>query len=150
MKGTIDVGLVLGGQDSYTLTGYCDSDSASNTATRRSRTGYVFMMSGVSVSWNSQHQSTVALSTVEAEYMALTAAIQEAIFLRQLFDSMCVKQSESKMIFEDNQECIALSRNSLLNNRSKNIDIKYLFNREKVESVEVDLKYCPTKERLLI
>ena len=102
MKGTIDVGLVLGGQDSYTLTGYCDSDLASYTATRRSRTGYVFMMSGVSVSWKSQHQPTVALSTAEAEYMALTAAIQEAIFLRQLFDSMGVKQSEPKMIFEDN------------------------------------------------
>ncbi len=63
---------------------------------------------------------------------------------------MGVKQSEPKMIFEDNQVCIALSRNNLLNNISKNIEIQYLFNREKVESVEVDLKYRPTKERLLI
>ena len=82
LKGTIDVGLVLGGQDSCKLTGYCDSDWASDTATRRSRTGYVFMMNGAAVSWKSQHQPTVALSTAEAEYMALTAAIQEAIFLR--------------------------------------------------------------------
>ena len=50
LKGTIDVGLVLGGQDSCTLIEYCDSDWASDSATRRSRTGYVFMMNGVAVS----------------------------------------------------------------------------------------------------
>jgi hypothetical protein len=59
-------------------------------------------MNGAAVSWKSQHQPTVALSTAEAEYMALTAAIQEAIFLRQLLDSMGVKQLEPTMIFEDN------------------------------------------------
>jgi hypothetical protein len=94
-------------------------------------------MNGGAVSWKSQHQPTVALSTAEAEYIALTAAIQEAIFLRQLLDSMGV---EPTMIFEDNQACIALSKNSLVNARSKHIDIKYHFNREKVESGEVVLK----------
>ena len=148
LKGTIDLGLVLGGQDSCIMTGYCDSDWASDTVTRRSRTGYVFTMNGGAVSWKSQHQPTVALSTAEAEYMALTAAIQEVIFLRQLLDSMGVKQSEPTMIFEDNQACIALSKNSLVNTRSKHIDIKYHFNREKVESGEVVLKYCPSAEMI--
>ena len=78
--------------------------------------------------------------------MALTASIEEAMFLRQLLDSMCVKQPEPTMVFEDNQACIALSKNSVVNNKSKPIDIKYHINREKVESGEVDLKYCPTKE----
>ncbi len=73
--------------------------------------------------------------------MALTAAIQEAIFLRHILDSMGVKQLEPTMIFEDNQACIALIKNSLANARSKRIDIKYHFNREKVESGEVVLKY---------
>jgi hypothetical protein len=59
-------------------------------------------VNGGAVSWKSQHQPTVALSTAEAEVMALTAAIQEAIFLRQLLDMMGVKQLESTMIFEDN------------------------------------------------
>jgi hypothetical protein len=80
--------------------------------------------------------------------MALTAAIQEAIFLRQLLDSMEVKQSEPTMIFEDNQACIALSKNNLVNTRSKHINIKYRFNREKVESGEVVLKYCPSTEMI--
>ena len=50
LKGTIDLGLLLGGQDSCTLTGYCDSDWVSDTGTRRSRTGYVFIMNGCVVS----------------------------------------------------------------------------------------------------
>ncbi len=61
---------------------------------------------------------------------------------------MGVKQLEPTMIIEGNQACIALSRNSIVNNRSKHIDITYHFNREKVESGEVDLKYCPTKEMI--
>jgi hypothetical protein len=83
--------------------------------------------------------------------MALTSAIQEAIFLRQLLGSIGVKQSEPTMIFEDknNQACIALTKNSLVNTRSKHIDIKYHFNREKMENGEVDLKYCPTTEMIV-
>jgi hypothetical protein len=106
------------------------------------------MMNGATVSWKSQHQPTVAQSTAEAENMALTAAIQEAMFLRQLLYSMGVKQSEPTMIIEGNQACIALSKNIIVNIRSKHIDITYHFNREKVESGEVDLKYCPTKEMI--
>ena len=72
--------------------------------------------------------------------MALTLAIQEAMFLRQLLYSMGLKQPEPTMIFEDNQACIALSRNNIVNNISKKINVKYHFNREKVERGEVDLK----------
>ena len=86
------------------------------------------------------------MSIAEAEYIALTAAIQEAIFLRQLLDSMEVMQLEPTMIFEDNQACIALSKKSLVNARYKHIDIKYHFNREKVESGEVVPRYCPSAE----
>jgi hypothetical protein len=107
------------------------------------------MMSGVVVSWKSQHQPTVAPSTAEAEYMALTASIQEELFLRHLLDSMGVKQPKRTMIFEDNQACIALSKKSIGNNKFKHIDIKYHFNRKKVESGEVHLKYCPTNEMIV-
>ncbi len=56
---------------------------------------------------------------------------------------MGVKKFEPKRIFEDNKACIALTKNSLVNTRSKHIDIKYHFNCEKVENKEVYLKYCP-------
>jgi len=73
-----------------------------------------------------------------------------AIFLGQLLCSIGVKQSDPTMIFEDkdNQACIALTKNSLVNTRSKHIDIKYRFNREKMENGEVDLKYCPTTKMI--
>ncbi len=80
--------------------------------------------------------------------MALVSAIQEAIFMRQLLGSIGVRQSEPTMIFEDNQACIATTKNSLVNARSKHIDIKYHFNREKMENGEVDLKYFPTTEMI--
>ena len=81
IKGTIDVGLIFekdstGKQDCI---GYVDSDYAGDLDKRRSTIGYVFTFSQAPVSWRSILQSTVALSTTEAEYMAMTEAMKEAI-----------------------------------------------------------------------
>jgi Reverse transcriptase (RNA-dependent DNA polymerase)/gag-polypeptide of LTR copia-type len=150
LAGSADVGLVYGAkpQAGKELVGYSDADWAGDATTRRSRTGYVFMLNGAAVSWRSQRQQTVALSTAEAEYMALTAAIQEAVYLRQLLTDLGEKPAGATVINEDNQGCIALSRNSMTVGRSKHIDIKYHFSREKVESGEVDVQYCPTEKML--
>ena len=78
---TVDVGLVFEQKDSQYLVGYCDSDYAGDLDKRRSTTGYVFTIANAPVSWKSTLQSTVALSTTEAEYMAITEAAKEAIWL---------------------------------------------------------------------
>eukprot|EP00873_Tetraselmis_striata_P029509 jgi/Tetstr1/449773/TSEL_036837.t1 len=96
------------------------------------------------VSWKSQLHATVALSTAEAEYMALCAAVCEALFLRELLRELCCAQSEATVIFEDNQSCIALTRNPMTHGRSKHIAIKYHFTRERVLSGEVANEYRPT------
>ena len=83
LKGTVNLALqyqAKGGE----LIGYSDSDWANNLDDRHSTTGNVFLMSGGAVSWISQKQATVALSTAEAEYVALGSATQEAIWLRRL------------------------------------------------------------------
>jgi hypothetical protein len=80
LKGTADSVLMYGGAPSSKVVGWSDSDHASDIGERRSRTGYVFMLNGAAVSWKSRRQQTVALPTAEAEYMALTAATQEAMF----------------------------------------------------------------------
>eukprot|EP00873_Tetraselmis_striata_P013520 jgi/Tetstr1/433784/TSEL_002410.t1 len=98
------------------------------------------------VSWKSQLQATVALSTAEAEIMALCAAVCEALFLRELLRELCCAHSEATVIFEDNQSCIALTRNPMTHGRSKHIAIKYHFTREKVLSGEVAIEYCPTAQ----
>eukprot|EP00873_Tetraselmis_striata_P010320 jgi/Tetstr1/430584/TSEL_020381.t1 len=147
LKGTKTLGLTFsGGKADGLLHGYCDADWAGDVVSRRSTTGFVFMLCGAAVSWKSQLQATVALSTAEAEYMALCAAVCEALFLRELLRELCCAQSEATVIFEDNQSCIALTRNPMTHGRSKHIAIKYHFTREKVLSGEVAIEYCSTAQ----
>jgi hypothetical protein len=69
IAGTAQYGVVFGGSD-IPLEGYCDADYAGDTDSRRSTTGYVFLMFGGAVSWSSRLRPTVAASTVEAEYLS--------------------------------------------------------------------------------
>uniref|UniRef100_A0A3Q7I212 Reverse transcriptase Ty1/copia-type domain-containing protein n=1 Tax=Solanum lycopersicum TaxID=4081 RepID=A0A3Q7I212_SOLLC len=83
-EGTSDVGLIYGGDTQCLVTGYSDSNYAGDVDTRRSMTGYVFTLGGSVVSWKATLQPTVTLSTTEAEYMALTEAAKEGIWLKGL------------------------------------------------------------------
>jgi len=89
-------------------------------------------------------QSTVALSTTEAEYMALTQASKEAIWLRRVMGELGFRPQGPTIIYEDNQSTIALARNPVHHGRSKHIDIQHHFIRDKVESREIELIYKPT------
>jgi hypothetical protein len=89
LKGTLDHKHVYSvGQVSVALDGYADADHASDSDGRSSRTVFVFMLNGAAISWKSQCQQTVALSTAEEEYMALTSASHEALFPRQILEHM--------------------------------------------------------------
>jgi len=70
------------------LKGYSDADYAGDTETRRSITGYIFTIAGGAVSWKSQRQSMLSLSTTEAEYVAASAASKELIWLRRLLNDI--------------------------------------------------------------
>lgn len=148
LKGTAESVLMYGGAPSSKVVGWSDSDYASDIGERRSRTGYVFMLNGAAVSWKSQRQQTVALSTAEAEYMALTAATREAMFLKQLLHESHQDSGSPITIHEDNQSCIALSKNSMTTGRSKHMDVRYHFCREKVESGDIEVQYCATENIL--
>jgi hypothetical protein len=130
------------------LTGFSDSDWGSDKDTRRSTTGYVFMLCGGSISWTSKLQPTVALSSTEAEYMAACAAAQEAIFLRCLLADLGFPQSGPTTIFEDNQGCIYMSENSGTQRRGRHIDIRHHFVRERVANDEIKLTYIRTDDQL--
>lgn len=90
------------------LLGYSDSDYVNDTDTRRSTTGYVFMINGGPISWNSQRQRTVALSTTETEYMAGCTAVKEASWLRQLMQDIGEPICISTPIFIDHQSAIKI------------------------------------------
>ena len=104
IKGTIDYKIHFGSEstdNSITLKGYSDADWGSDPDSRKSTSGYVFIVNAGAVSWSSKQQPTVALSTAEAEYMALAHAMKEAIWLRTLLAELNFKQ-DTTVIFEDN------------------------------------------------
>ena len=98
--------------------------------------------------WGSKLQSRVALSTVEAEYMAISAAVQEVLFLRQLTTNLDHIPASSTKMLEDNSGCMALATNPMTTGKTKHIDIRYHFILEVVKIKEVTLEYCPTIDML--
>ncbi|ODQ69022.1 hypothetical protein LIPSTDRAFT_31489, partial [Lipomyces starkeyi NRRL Y-11557] len=100
------------------LEGYSDANWAGDLDTRRSTTGYVFKVPSGLISWRSTRQHTVAKSTAEAEYMALSGGTQEAIYLRQLLAQLSFPQTAPTTIFEDNMSCISMAHNPTFHDRS--------------------------------
>ncbi|XP_059057424.1 uncharacterized protein LOC131851019 [Achroia grisella] len=88
LKGTKDLQLRYKRNGQTFPTGYVDADYGNNLVDRRSFTGFVYMMSGAPISWEARKQRTVALSTTEAEYMALAEACKEAIYLKTLISEI--------------------------------------------------------------
>ena len=149
LKGTSEMGITFRKTaDKLTLTGYADADWAGDLDDRKSTSGYVFMLGGGPISWKSRKQQSVALSSTEAEYLAMSDATTEAIWLRGLLDELGQTQLEPTVIHEDNQGSIALSKNPEKHSRMKHIDIRYHFIREKVTSKEIIPSYINTKEQL--
>lgn len=104
---------------------------------------------GGAVSWISVKQKCVALSTAEAEYMALAGAVQEAVWMRQLLMYLVYQGSNAMTVYEDNQSSICMTKNPQFHtSRYKHIDIKYYFVCEKVIKYKIALKYCKTGDMM--
>lgn len=133
--------------DEKTIHGYCDADWASNDDDRRSCTGYVFIFQGGAISWNSHRQQTVALSTTEAEYMSLSSGAQEAMWLKQMQEEFWPHLVSTPItILCDNQSAIKLAGTENYHSRSKHIDIRHHFVRDKVLSNQIVVKYIQSSE----
>jgi hypothetical protein len=114
------------------LQGFVDADFAAEVDHRRSTTGYVFTVGTTAVSWISQIQKIVALSTTEAEYIAVTEASKEMIWLQGLLAEMGFKQ-EKNVLHSDSQSAIHLAKNSAFHSRTKHIGLRYHFVRSLLE-----------------
>ncbi|GJS05372.1 transposable element [Tanacetum coccineum] len=138
LKGTSDVGLIYGGDREYLVAGYSDSDYAADLDARRSLTGYVFTIGNSVVSWKATLQPSVALSTTEAEYMALTEAAKEGIWLKGLIEDLGFPQDQAT-VFCDSMSAICLAKDQVYHDRTKHIDVRYHFIRSerriKVEKI---------------
>ena len=144
LSGTLDYGICFGGGENLVLDGYTDADFAGDVDTRRSTTGYVFLLNGGAVSWASKVQHTVAQSTTEAEYMSVAAAVNEALNLKKLFPDLRIAGGPVQ-IYGDNQAAIKILKNPISCSRTKHIDVKYHAARERVVRGEVMVTYISTE-----
>ena len=148
LHGTIGYGLRYTSGEGVKLEGFTDSDWAGSAVDRKSTSGCCFSLGSAMVSWFSKKQSSVALSTAEAEYIAACAASKEAVWLRKLLADLSGHQVDVTVIFCDNQSCVKLSENSVFHDRSKHIDMKYHYIRDIVQKGVVKLQYISTDEQV--
>ncbi|KAM1105537.1 hypothetical protein ACFX13_002546 [Malus domestica] len=148
LHGTRDVGLCFQRSDSSFenfVVGYVDSDYAGDLDKRRSTTGYLFTMAKWPVSWRSTLQSTVALSTMEAEYMAIAEAVNEAIWIHGLIKNLGIYQKQVELHC-DSQSVIHLSKYQVYHSRTKHIDVRFHFIREILSKRKIILHKVPTAD----
>lgn len=145
LKGTIDKKLVYTHKRDSNVYGYSDADFASDVDERRSCTGFVFVLQGAAISWNSKRQPTVAISTTEAEYMALSCGTQEAIYLKQFENEFGIGNVDQPItLFCDNMSAIHLASNDVYHSRTKHIDVKHHFVRQSVSNCLIEVKSIGT------
>ncbi|KAL8145756.1 hypothetical protein AgCh_003778 [Apium graveolens] len=145
IKGTLDLGLIYtkeGGNN--VLTRYSNSDLGGFVDDRRSTGGMVFYLNERMVTWVSQKQMCVALSSCEVEFMAATTAASQAIWLRKLLSQVTDEYIEPVIIYIDNMSAIDLVKNPMFHGRSKHIDIRYHFIREYIERGEIIVQHVST------
>ena len=117
-------------EETSNLIGYSDANWTGDINDRKSTTDYVFKLGGGTISWKSQKQTCVLLSTAEAESMALASAVQEVVWLQHLARDVNETSVESTVIYEGNQSTICMAKNPLYHVLTKHVDIKFHFIRE--------------------
>lgn len=146
LRGTVDLGIMYKSSGiELELIGYTDSDFAGDIDTRRSTSGFIFELADGPVTWSSQRQRMVTLSTTEAEYVAASLATREALWLRQLLNDVGLTCKGPTTLKVDNQSAIRLVKNSEYHKRTKHIDIQYHFIREKYVSSEIQVINVPSE-----
>jgi histone deacetylase 1/2 len=147
IRANLELKLVYGSTNkSFTLSGYCDASYA-NEIDYYSRSGYGFMLGDSLISWYSKKQPVIAQSAAEAEYYAASVASNEAVWLQKLLKELGFDQ-KTVTLYEDNQACIALTKNPEDHKRTKHIQVKFHVIRYYVSKGFIKLVYCNTKEQL--
>lgn len=143
IKGTSDYGLVYE-RTGLPLFGVVDADWGSNAIDRKSYSGFAFILAGAPISWEARKQQSIALSSTEAEYMAISDATKEAMYLRDVLGNVGM-ECNSVTLFNDNQGAIKLAGSRNYHSRTKHIDVRHHFVRDMCEQGVIDLKYLCTE-----
>jgi hypothetical protein len=148
LKYTIDFQIIYRktADNGIRLFGYSDADFAGCTESRKSTSGYIFMLADAPITWSTQKQSVVALSTTEAEYIALAAATKEALWLHSLLQELDFHH-EAIQVHVDNQSAIKISQNPELHKRTKHIDVRFHFVREACNRGDIQVLFVSSKNQ---
>ena len=114
---------------------------------RRSTTGYAFNFANGLVTWSSQRQKMVTLSTTESEYVAAATAAKENIWIRNLLKDLGASCEKTTALYVDNQSAIKLAKNPEFHKRTRHIDVRFHFIRKKVANQEIAVIYIPTESQ---
>ena len=149
LNGTRNYGITYGGGNSIpNLEGYSDADWGNDDLDRKSISGYIFLFGNAPISWASRKQRTVAVSTMEAEYMAASLATREAIWLRTLLTEIGLLQNKPTLLNIDNQSAIDFTKNQGSHSKSKHIDIQHHFVRERLGDNSIIIEHCASEDNL--
>lgn len=147
LKGTRELWLVYGDTRNG-VKGFSDADWGSTTEHRHSISSYVYTLDGGAISWSAKKQNVVALSSTEAEYIALTHAAKEALWLRYILADIIHPDiaKHPLTLHCDNRSAIALAKDNAFHPRTKHIDIRFHFIREAVEDNKLTLEHLRTED----
>jgi hypothetical protein len=149
IAGTIDFGChYWRGRKELRLLGDNDADMGGDVDTRKSTTGAVFYLRSSLVTWQSQKQKVVALSSYEAEYITGTTVACQGVWLARLLAELKCEQCTTFILKMDSQSAIALSKNPVFHDRSKHIDIRFHFIRECIGDGKLDIEHVCTEEQI--
>jgi len=133
-------GLIYRRPRNLTSISYCDSDYATDPTDRKSISGRLNTLGGTLTNWTSKKRSTVALSSTEAEYMALSECSQESVFTQNLIEELTGIR-ERAIIYEDNLGAIYLVKNQQVSARTKHIDVRHHFVRDLYEDKRIEVRF---------
>jgi len=145
---TENLGILYQGHDISDIKGFSDADYAGDVETRRSTTGYLFTLAGGAITWASKRQTTVSLSTTESEYISASTAIKKSTWLNRFLTELGFRRKRSMTLCVDNQSAIRLIKNPEYHNRTKQIDVRLHFIREKYEDRKIDVIYVSFYDQL--
>ncbi|SCZ88409.1 BZ3501_MvSof-1269-A2-R1_Chr10-2g02534 [Microbotryum saponariae] len=146
LAGTLSHGLRYSRGDPAPVIGYSDCNWGACVLSSKSTMGYAFLYAGGAISWSSRLQSRVADSTCDAEYLALSHAGKEAIFLRQLFGELGLPSSAPTLVLGDNQGANALTKNPVFHARTRHIRLREHFVRDMVALGDIAVQYINTAD----
>jgi hypothetical protein len=147
LKGTAAIGLRYGSTGEIVTSAYCDADWAGDVSDRKSQTGYVVKVGNNTVIWNSSKQKTTSLSTAEAEYMAVSAVVQEVTWVNSLLRELSFTQTTPTQIYCDNQAAIYICNNDSLHSRTKHIDIRHHYIRDEIKNKAIAISYVESAKQ---